>query len=155
MENTYNGTVSTKVEAETKDSNGLALLSWVCSLLISLLPIWMLLLQYYNLNGKIDRTFWIQCFVSEDILWVVATVLLFSAINSGVKAKRRGKKFFGVLTMLGITVFVFIEGLWVFFEYIADPKPTGIWTVNVGVIFSAIAILIAAPLQLEFNPKRR
>lgn len=155
MGNTYDGTVSTKVETETKSSNGLALLSWVCSLLISLLPIWILLLQYYSEYEKIDRIFWIRCFVSEDILWVIATVLLFSVINAGIKEKRKGKNFFGALTIVGITVFVFIESLWVFFEYIVNPKPTGLWTVWFGSISSAIAILIAAPLQLEFNSKRR
>ena len=92
MSNRYNGSY----EIETNDKNHgfdwSTLVFWIGSLLLSLIPMYIELIKYYNVNQEIDVEFWTHYFTKGDILWVFSTLLLFVLVDSKSKSKERRKE---------------------------------------------------------------
>lgn len=152
MKNSYRGHVT----SEAVDDNGKkefdwsALLIWLCSLILSLLPIYFSILQYLNDKKTIDSAYWFKCITQDDVLWVIGTVLLFSLVNCFVSRKKgnRTKGWLKVFQILGIIVFVFLEGTWIFFKYRVTEY--AFWPIILGSVWMVLALAISTPLQIDF-----
>ena len=128
-----------------------ALVVWLISLPISLIPIYIVLVEHLiQNNGAITNYFWLACFKNHDVLWVFATVLLFSCMNHFTVRKRAGKSkgLITALRVLGGLLFLLLETTWIIFKYVlVDYQP---WTVWLGAGLSIAAMIIATPLQIDF-----
>ena len=112
----YNAKIC-KIKAKSKgkfnwESFGL----WICSIVVSLLPLYILGMQYLAEHNRLDKAFWVLAFVKGDVLWVFSTVLLFSLIDSVSKKRNREKKWVKGLQCFGLVVFLFSEGTWIYFN---------------------------------------
>ena len=149
----YNGEVveESKAKASKGKFNWLALLLWIISLAVSLVPIYIPLVQHLiETNGEITDDFWFACFKEYDILWVFATVLLFSCINQ-VTIERKYKKSKNLvksLFALGIFLFLVLEATWIVFKYWLDVYQS--WPITFGSVLIVISMIIATPLQIDF-----
>ena len=83
------------------------LVFWLGSLLLSLVPMYIELIKYYNLNQKIDVNFWTNYFTKGDILWVFSTLLLFVLVDSKSKRRKEEKKWVKIVFNVGIVLFYF------------------------------------------------
>lgn len=130
--------------------NWLSLGVWLISLVLSLIPIYLSFLQHLQEYGTIDDSFWFNCFVEYDILWVFATFLLFTCINPitcMINRKARPGWVTG-LTVLGGVLFIFTEATWLFFKYRVISYAT--WPITLGFVLIALTVVISTPLQINF-----
>lgn len=149
----YNGKVveESKAKAAKGKFNWLALLLWLISLAISLIPIYIPLVQHLiDTNGVVTNDFWFACFKEYDILWVFATVLLFSCVNQVTIERKyaKPKKRVISLTVLGLFFFAVLEATWIVFKYWLDAYQT--WPITVGTVLIVVSMIIATPLQIDF-----
>lgn len=149
----YNGEVveESKAKAAKGKFNWLALLLWLVSLAISLIPIYIPLVQHLiETNGEVTNDFWFACFKEYDILWVFATVLLFSCVNQVTIERKyaKPKKRVISLTVLGLFFFAVLEATWIVFKYWLDAYQT--WPITVGTVLIVVSMIIATPLQIDF-----
>lgn len=152
----YTGEVEHKIVNTSPKGqfNWIALLVWLGSLIVSLVPIYLSALKYLIENNVIDLKFWFKCFTADDILWVFSTVLLFSLVNYFAKlypgtAKKHSKSNLSLgLFVFGWIIFVFAEATWLFFKYVLKSFST--WPIVLGVIWVIIIMLISTPLQIDF-----
>lgn len=151
----YHGRVEcVRQNAKRKNQfNGGALLIWLISLVISLIPNYISVLSYLDENGHIDMAFWFQCFTKDDVLWTAATLLLFSLINCFSRYNYESKQisesktnFF--LFVIGIFVFVLTEATWLFFKY--SLQSIAAWPISLGSGLAIAAMIISTPLQINF-----
>ncbi len=149
----YDGEVveESKAQAAKGKFNWFALLLWLISLAISLVPIYIPLVQHLiKTNGVITADFWFACFKEYDILWVFATVLLFSCINQITIERKyvKSKTAVWCLFVIGILLFVVLEATWIVFKYWLDAYQS--WPITFGTILIVISMIIATPLQIDF-----
>lgn len=149
MGNNYNGNYE-KYEVPKKGSfNWNALIYWLISLLISLLPMYIELIKFVNEHGQLKVQFLTNYIVNGDILWVFSTLLLFVLADSHLKTRKKEKKWVKNLFLIGCLVFVFIEATWLAF-YFMDIVETVKWPLWIGSIMIALSLIIATPLKIEF-----
>lgn len=152
MSSTYKGHVTSEtVEEKGKNKfDWVALLVWLGSLVLSLLPIYLSVLHYLNVNKTIDLQYCFKCITQDDILWVFGTVLLFSLVNCFVSRKKGNdkKEWVGIVLVLGVIVFCFLEGTWIFFKYSVTEYAT--WPIVLGSILMILTLIISTPLQIDF-----
>lgn len=149
MKKIYNGKVHRTEKSNKISLNLNALIYWLCSLVISLLPLYISIIKYYNTAHTIDTAFWHNVFVSGDILWVFATVLLFSLVDSVSKKRRKEKEWTKFLVLIGVVVFLLAEATWILFNNMEIAKDA-IWPIYCGIILIVLIMLIATPLKIEF-----
>lgn len=147
MESTYTGTVKESNKKVNGKFNVSALILWLCTLVVSLIPIGIEMLEYLNINGKIDSMFWLQCFVEGDLLWTFSTLVLFSVMNyfsrqQVIKAN--------ILVLIALSVFALTEALWFFFRYSVTATEGTMWPIILGTICVIFSLIIATPLQIDF-----
>lgn len=131
--------------------NWRALVVWLLSLPISLVPVYIALVQHLDqTNGTITDDFWLACFKQYDVLWVFATILLFSCMNHFAIRRRQGrsKGFITALRVLGGFLFVFLELTWLSFKYLLTHYQP--WVGCLGTTLIIVAMIIATPLQVNF-----
>lgn len=135
--------------------NWIALLIWISSLIISLVPIYIPLIQHLDKhNGQITSEFWFACFKEYDILWVFATVLLFSCVNhvtgmcKNIKSGKSSPNSITALTIAGLMLFAVIEAVWIAFKYFLNTYQS--WPIYCGSVLILLSIIIATPLQINF-----
>lgn len=152
---TYTGNVEHEVISAKGRFNWAALLIWICSLIISLVPIYLSAISYLVENNVIDINFLFNCFTKDDILWVFSTVLLFSLVNyyspkfCSPATKRRSRNNLSLsLSIFGVAVFVFTEATWLVFKYVVKSFAT--WPIILGAIWVIIIMIISTPLQIDF-----
>lgn len=122
---------------------------WITSLLISLLPVFLAVLENIGEAEKFDAAFWLRCIKDNDILWVFGTFLLFAFVNSIIckKGKKQGLAN-GILYSVAIVLFVFIEGAWMYLRGWDYNFVDGLFWTCIGLICFAIAI--STPLEISF-----
>lgn len=148
---TYNEVIETGPVVTGKPKfDWVAFLIWILSLLFSLVPIYISLIQHLiEFNGEIKGEFWFACFKEYDILWVFATVLLFCCTNQITNAlKHPQKKSIIALTVVGVALFGIIEATWIGFKYFL--KTYQAWPLYFGAVLIVLSLVIATPLQINF-----
>lgn len=153
MSNTYSGKVQEKDNNIQEKFNWVGLIIWLISLIISLIPTGLSMLSYFNKYHKIDQIFWLNCFVGDDILWIFATLVLFSMMNHILRLKKK-ENISICLLGLGLLIFAVTEGFWLFCKFVLKTAENMVWPINIGVILIIISFIIATPLQIEFRRKR-
>lgn len=149
----YNGEVISEDEDKARKGkfNWSALGFWLLSLVISLIPIYISLVQHLiKTNGVITSEFWFACFKDYDILWIFATVLLFSCMNQ-LTIKRKivkSKRFVKVFTIIGFCLFAFLEATWIVYKYWLVHFQS--WPISFGAFLIVTAMIVATPLQIDF-----
>lgn len=128
-----------------------ALELWIISLLISMLPVYISMLRYLGEHGGLDMAYWFQCITKEDVLWVFATLLLFSFFNSlasALKIKRRNgkKRSMGLYIWAGF-IFVVTEATWLGLKYLVITPAR--WPIYLGMGLMACSLAIAIPLEVD------
>lgn len=153
----HQGKYSGKVVSEDKTKvrkgkfNWSALGFWLLSLVISLIPIYISLVQHLiKTDGVITHEFWFACFKEYDILWIFATVLLFSCMNQlTIERKiRESKRLLKTFTIIGFGLFAFLEATWIVYKYWLVNFQS--WPITFGTILIIAAMIIATPLQIDF-----
>lgn len=147
MKSTYTGKVKETKRNINNEFNKSALVLWICTLFISLIPVGIEMLTYLSVNDKIDNVFWLKCFVEGDLLWTFSTLVLFSVMNYFT---RRKLSKFNLLAIIGITIFIIIEAIWFVFRYSVTLKDGVTWPIIVGAICVIVSLIIATPLQIDF-----
>lgn len=122
---------------------------WIASLLISLLPVFLTVLENIGGAKKFDTAFWLRCIKDDDILWVFGTFLLFAFVNSVVCGKAKEKTLWnGILYSVAIVLFVFLEGAWIYIRGWDYKFVDGLfWTC---VVLICLAMAISTPLEISF-----
>ena len=147
MSNRYNGSY----EMETNDKNHgfdwSTLVFWIGSLLLSLVPMYIELIKYYNVNQEIDVEFWTHYFTKGDILWVFSTLLLFVLVDSKSKRRKEEKKWVKIVFNVGIVLFAISEATFILFNTIVEPA---IWPLYIGIPIVITTLAISTPLKIEF-----
>lgn len=135
--------------------NWIALMVWIFSLLVSLIPLVVYAGQYVKENGELDLAFCYQALFDNDIMWVFSTVLLFCLMNEILLVFSRKEKnlpvkaFVRPLIIVGFFIFVLTEAIWLIIKLLSfDNKPT--WALVAGGIMVVISMVIATPLQINF-----
>lgn len=149
MGNHYKGTYERKTDEKNGSFDWSALIYWLVSLLVSLIPLYIEFIKYFNSQGKIDSKFWTNYFVNGDILWVFSTVLLFALVDSLIKKRRKEKKWVKNLSVFGIFFFLLVEVTWIAF-YCMTISVDNVWPLYVGVPLIVISMIISTPLKIEF-----
>lgn len=147
----YNGEVVEESKTTKRKFNWIALLLWLGSLVISLIPIYIPLVQHLiETNGEIKQDFWFACFKEYDTLWVFATVLLFSCVNQGTIERKyaKAKTLIKSLAVIGLILFGFLEATWITFKYYLQTYQA--WPITLGTILIVVSLIIATPLQIDF-----
>lgn len=147
MKNKYTGKVKETNYNINKKFNISALVLWICTLLISLLPVGIEILIYLYNNNNIDNAFWLNCFVNGDLLWTFSTLVLFSVMNYFT---RRKLSKFNSLAIAGITIFIIIEAIWLVFRYCLTLKDNVTWPITLGAVCVILSLIVATPLQIDF-----
>lgn len=153
MSPSYDSNIKTKTITSEPSFDWSALIIWIVSLIISMIPIYIAMLKYLTANNQLDFNFLKQCFMEDDIIWVFATVLLFALANSISKHLNKKKKtpnWIKCVMPLGIVVFAIMETTWVVFKYVLNVPVTASWPVWLGIIFIVISLIISTPLQIDF-----
>jgi hypothetical protein len=152
MNNSYNGKVYTIEEDNSCKFDWLAFGIWIFSLVVSLLPIYLLLLSHLKQSGTIDVNFAFKCFVTEDTIWVFSTVLLFTLANCFVQSirKRKTRPWAVFLMLFGTFVFIVSEITWVYFKSNMTVESVIIWPIWVSIILIVVSLVISTPLQINF-----
>ena len=151
MNNSYNGKVYTIEEGRSCKFDWLAFGIWIFSLVVSLLPIYLLLLSHLKQLGVVDISFAFKCFVTEDTIWVFSTVLLFTLANCfNQSRKRKTKLWVKLLILFGSLVFIVSELTWVYFKSNMTIESVIIWPIWLSIILIAISLVISTPLQINF-----
>lgn len=161
MAGSYNGGGVTTEKEKTgkKRFDWISFIIWIFSLLVALIPIYLLLLKNLTKNGgKIDVNFFYESFVVEDTLWVLATVLLFSGVNCIVRYIQNYRKNKELtirvweIVLLGIAGLVFIvsESTWVFFKNKMTVETPVAWAMWISIVFCIISLIVSTPLQMNF-----
>lgn len=152
----YNAGIKSGVVSANKPKfDWIAFLIWIVSLVVSLVPIYLLLVQHLiESNGELKAEFWFNCFKDYDVLWVFATLLLFSCVSPITnvrkisKSGKHPKNSITALIIVGFVVFVFIEALWLVFKYLLQEYQA--WPIYLGTGFIILSLIIATPLQINF-----
>lgn len=149
MKNNYKGTYERQEINNTGSFNWKALIYWVVSLIVSLIPLYIELIRYLSIHQKIDLIFWNTCFVKGDILWVFSTLLLFVLVDSAIKKRKNEKKWVENLSLVGILVFIITEATWIGF-YLSDVAQDAVWPLYIGLPLIIVSMIISTPLKIEF-----
>lgn len=145
----YSGKINRTQSSNKISFNWKALIYWLCSLVVSLIPLYISIVRYYGKYQTIDTTFWRSVFVNEDILWVFATVLLFALADSVSKKRTKEKQWTQVFIPIGFVVFLLTEVTWILFNNIIIIKDES-WPIYLGTILIVLTMVFATPLKLEF-----
>ena len=145
----YKGTYEKQIEKKNSSHDWSALIYWLGSLAISLIPLYIDIIIYFNSQKKIDSKFWTDCFVNGDILWVFSTVLLFALFESLTKKRRKAKDWIKNLSIFGVVFFLIVEVTWIVF-YFLPISIDEVWPLYVGVPLIVISMIISTPLKIEF-----
>lgn len=154
MKPQYRGQVQQEeVDTEGKKAfNWFAFFLWMISLIISLIPVYISALKYLGTGKALDIDYWFQCITKDDVLWVFATLLLFSLFNSFTSSMstRRvfKKKVLYFLYMVAVFIFVLIEATWICLKYFVETVT--IWPVYLGVFLVICSLIISTPLEINF-----
>lgn len=148
-ENRYTGSYEKVPDEKKQGFDWSALLYWLGSLIVSLIPFYLEVIKYLNIHDEINSNFWSYCFTKGDILWVFATLLLFVLVDSNAKKRKKEKKWVNNIFNLGVVVFVFTEATFIIFNIlsIADTK---IWPLYFGIPLVITTLVISTPLKIEF-----
>lgn len=144
----YNGEINRTQSSNKISFNWKALIYWLCSLVVSLIPLYISIVRYYGEYQTIDTAFWKNAFVNEDILWVFATVLLFALADSVSKKRTKEKQWTQIFIPIGFVVFLLTEVTWILFNNIIIKD--GLWPIYLGIILIVLTMILATPLKLEF-----
>lgn len=123
---------------------------WLASIVVSLAPVYIAMLNQIRLGKGFETKFWFSCFGEYDGLWVFGTVLLFCCCSSfsNQSMLTTGKR---NLSLVGIGIFVLIEGMWLFLKCQDFSNTTtdgfGVF-VTIGAILSVVALALSIPLQI-------
>lgn len=130
--------------------NWVSLCVWLISLVISLIPIYVSLLQHLQKYGSINDLFWFNCFTQYDILWVFATFLLFTCINpiTRIISHKPHAGWATGLTVFGCVLFIFTEATWLFLKY--EVISYASWPITLGFVLVLMTVTISTPLQINF-----
>lgn len=149
VEKRYTGSYEKVVDEKESGFDWNALLYWLGSLIVSLIPLYLELIKYLNIHDEININFWSYYFIKGDILWVFATLLLFVLVDSNAKKRKKEKKWVKNTFNLGIVVFVFTEATFIIFNAL-NILDTKIWPLYIGVSLVIISLVISTPLKIEF-----
>lgn len=149
MGNNYRGSY----KKEISDNKGVfdwnALIYWLVSLIISLIPLYIEFIKYLNTNGKVDINFWTSYFVNGDILWVFSTFLLFALVDSFNKKRKKEKIWVKNLFVFGVLVFLATEVTWIVFNFL-NIDAGAVWTLYIGIPLIMTTVVVSTPLKIEF-----
>ncbi len=148
MGNNYRGTYRKEFSKNKSTFDWSALIYWLMSLLISLIPLYIEFIKYLNVHGKIDINFWASYFISGDILWVFSTLLLLVLVDSSIKKRKDEKKWVKNLFFGGVVVFIFTEVTWIVFNFLDISEAT--WSLYIGIPLITMSIVVSTPLKIEF-----
>lgn len=149
----YKGSVPRKRSTSSKvgfDWKALGL--WLLSIVISLIPVYITILNQIRLGKPLGTEFWFECYGEYDVLWVFGTVLLlccFNIFSKNSSTKQSGK----TLAVVGLVFFAFLEATWLCFKYLnfENTTPEGLARlVALGNVLIIVAVLISTPLQVNF-----
>lgn len=147
MGNKYNGTYKKTTNTDNFDWG--ALISWLTSLVISFIPLYIELIKYLDQKGFVDFNFFTKAFIEGDVLWIFSTVLLFVLVDAIIKKRYNGKIWIKIFLIIGVLIFVIAEATWIAFLFIDIPDDA-IWPLFFLIPISIFSIVISTPLKIEF-----
>ena len=165
MKNQYTGTVRSERTKAKQPLKWISFSSWLFSIVVSLIPIYLILLRHLGENkGIVLREFAFRCLVIEDTLWIFSTLLLFSIIDYVIKyidilnrnkAKKTKNQSFGnvghiILILIGAICFFTTELTWLYFELTFDLNSAAVgWPIWFSIALIFISLMVATPLQIN------
>lgn len=149
MAGKYKGSYQKKLAPKKDSFDWSALIYWLLSLLISLIPMYIELIKYLNQHEKIDIDFLKYYFVKGDILWVFSTLLLFVLMDLSLKKRKKEKKWVKNTCLVGRGVFLITEITWILFNTL-NISDEVVWPLYIGVPLVILSLIISTPLKIEF-----
>ncbi len=159
MDKNYNGKLERcEIKPYKSHFNVWGFLFWILSLFISLIPIYINMIGYYDQNGEINKMFLFLCFTEYDALWVFTTFLmfiLFDAISMWIHNKLKVDRSTNKLIIFAIIVTILTEATWIALRCtnFKNPLVHIDWVNWLGCIEIVLTILLSAPIRIYLLKK--
>ena len=148
----YKGTIIKTVEEKDIKPDFMPLLVWIIGVFVSLFPLFTDVIVFLSKERSLTKDFWISICLRGDILCILATMLVLSAMESFTKkANERKSRTEIVLTLLAMGLCCFLFASWTLFKYVFPESYDGNLPIILVVIFSVVSLVISSTLQIKLT----
>lgn len=146
----YNGKIERCSIKKKKKINIKSLLLWYLGIVISFLPILIDMIVYLSKNENFTKQYWIGVCLRGDVLWILATIIILTAIDYFSNDEKKGTLKL-VCAIIGMVLWGVVFAIWSVFKYIYTVDYERNFPIIVTFVVSAITLMCCSPLQIKIE----